>query len=78
MNNQNLKEPRDQRLKILSTADFLNFGAQHIAYIKPVTVEGKSMYAVHAADGTAIGMSDTVDTAHVVIRQNDMFAVMLQ
>ncbi len=78
MNNENVKERRELRLKVLSTADFLNFGAQHIAYIKPVDVEGKQVFSVHAADGTALGMTDTTDMAHVIIRQNDMFAVMLQ
>ena len=42
-------------LRQLSVADWQRFGAQEIAYIRPVLVNGVHAMAIHAADGTPIG-----------------------
>ena len=42
-------------LKGLSVADWASFGAQQIAYVRPVVVNGVKAMAIHAADGTPIG-----------------------
>lgn len=68
--------PRDL-LKGLSTQDFLNFGIQQIAYIRPVTLQGSEAYAVHAADGTPLSVMDTLDSALMAVKQNDLEAVVL-
>lgn len=64
-------------LKGLSTQDFLNFGVQQIAYIRPVELEGVEAYAVHAADGTPLSVMDTMDGALMAVKQNDLEAVIL-
>ena len=59
--------PRD-----MSPADWARFGAQQIAYIRPVTVNGVQGMAIHAADGTQIGAAPTADLAIAAILQHEM------
>ncbi|MGQ0527352.1 MAG: DUF1150 family protein [Alphaproteobacteria bacterium] len=59
-------------LKRLSTQDFLNFGVQEIAYIRAVHIKDKRAFAIHAADGTPLSVMDTLDTALMAVRHNDL------
>ena len=59
-------------LRNLSSQDFLNFGAQQIAYIRRVDIDGAEAFAVHDADGTPLSVMDTMDSAVVVARYNDL------
>lgn len=63
--------PRDL-LKNLSTQDFLNLGMRDVAYIRPVSIENKTAYAIHAADGTPLKVMDTLAAAAVMVRENDL------
>jgi len=47
-------------------------GVQDLAYIKPVMVEGKTRFAVHAADGTEIAVLLDRDVAFATVRQHDL------
>jgi len=47
-------------------------GVQDLAYIKRVSVEGKTRYAVHAADGTEIAVLADRDIAFATVRQHDL------
>jgi hypothetical protein len=58
--------------KGLSPQDFRNFGVQQVAYIRPVVVQNKKAYAIHAADGTPLSVMDTHDTAIIAVRHNDL------
>lgn len=64
-------------LKNISTRDFLNFGVQQVAYIRPVMVENKTAYAIHAADGTPLSVMESMDTAVIVVRHNELEPVTL-
>ncbi len=59
-------------LKGLSVADWARFGAEDIAYIRPVEVDGVRAIAIHAADGTVIGAAPSAELAIAAIRQHDM------
>ena len=59
-------------LRNLSVQDFLNFGLQQVAYIKPVKVENREAYAIHAADGSVLSVLDSIDHAKVVVRHNEL------
>ena len=41
-------------LKNLSANELLTFGLNDIAYLKPASVNGQSVYAIHAADGSQL------------------------
>jgi hypothetical protein len=59
----------------LSPQAFASLGVQDLAYIKPVERNGKTMIAVHAADGTELAVAESRDVAIAFIRQNDLEAV---
>ena len=58
--------------KGLSSQDFRNFGLQQMAYIRPILVQNRTAYAIHAADGTPLSVMDTQDTAIIAVRHNDL------
>ena len=64
--------------RIMSDYDLAVLGLQHVAYVKPVTVEGSAAYSVHAADGTEIAILGNRDIAMATIRHHDMEPVCLQ
>jgi hypothetical protein len=65
------------QLRGLSLRDFAQLGVAHIAYIKPVLLNGAQAFAIHAADGTPIGAAPSAQLADAAIRQHEMepFAV---
>jgi hypothetical protein len=59
-------------LRHLSAADWAAFGLQHIAYIRPVLVNGVRGMSIHAADGTPIGAAPDARLAMAAILQHEM------
>jgi hypothetical protein len=59
-------------LREISTQDLAALGLQDVAYVKPVTVDGKTAYAVHAADGTPIAVLADREVAFIAVRQHDL------
>jgi hypothetical protein len=47
-------------------------GMSHIAYVKPVVVNGMAGFAIHAADGTPMALTDDRATAMAAIVQHEM------
>jgi hypothetical protein len=47
-------------------------GMSHIAYVKPVVVNGMAGFAIHAADGTPMALADDRATAMAAIVQHEM------
>ena len=58
--------------RTLTPAQFAELGVSQVAYIKPVTVEGKQVFAIHAANGVPMGLAEDSDTAAVAIIQHEM------
>ncbi len=58
--------------RYMSVADFALYGAEDMAYVKPVTVDGEALFAVYAADGRELALIEGRDLADATIRQNDM------
>jgi hypothetical protein len=61
----------------LSPLDWARYGAQRIAYVRPVVVNGQAAIAIHAADGTPIGAAPSIDLATAAIRQHGMGAALV-
>ena len=61
----------------LSAEDFALVGMQQLAYIRPTLVNGVTMMAIHAADGTPIGMAPTREIAFAAIKQHELEPVSL-
>lgn len=61
---------------------FARLGAPHIVYVRELAaqeaaainlpVQGLRLFAIHAADGTRVGIMDNRDAAFAAARQNDM------
>ncbi len=69
---------RDSLLKSLSPQAFLALGNGHIAYIRPLELDGNKAFAIHAADGSVLTLTDSFDNAVQLVRQNELDAVTLQ
>lgn len=74
----NMIEEGRQILRNLSNQDFLAFGVNQIAYIKPIQVLDKKAFALYGADGAALAVIDSFEGAMTAVHQNDMEAVTLQ
>lgn len=56
----------------LSEQQLAALGVSHIAYLKPVTVNGMQGFAIHAADGTPMAVAGNWDTAVAAVVQHEM------
>jgi len=61
----------------LPEQDFLALGLRDIAYVKAVALseggeKGKTVYAIHTADGAAVGAAESRDIAFAAVRQNGL------
>ncbi len=65
-------------LRGISADELRDFGVNHIAYIRPVSLMGNTAYAIHSADGTPLAAVETLDLALTAARQNDLEPVILQ
>lgn len=50
-------------------------GVSQIAYVKPVVMNGASGFAIHAADGTPMALTEDRDVAIAAILQREMLPV---
>ena len=64
-------------LRALSPLAWARYGAQRIAYVRPVLVDGQPAIAIHAADGTPIGAAPSIDLATAAIMQHGMGAALV-
>lgn len=61
-----------QDLRKLSPLDWAKFGANRIAYMRPVMVNNQRAVAIHAADGTQIGAAPDFALGAAAIFQHGM------
>ncbi len=62
-------------IRHLSAEQLAQLGVSHIAYVKPVTVNGQSGFAIHAADGTPMAVAGDREVAMAAILQHEMHAL---
>jgi hypothetical protein len=56
----------------ISPQQLAMLGMQQIAYVKPVVVKGKPVFAIHAADGTPMAIAEEREVAFAAIMQHEM------
>ncbi len=56
----------------LSEQQLAALGVSHIAYVKPVVVNGIQGFAIHAADGTPMAVAGNRDVAVAAVVQHEM------
>jgi len=59
-------------IRHLSVAQLASLGVSHLAYVKPVVVNGARAFAIHGADGTPMAVAGAEDLAFAAIRQHEM------
>jgi len=68
--------PTSERLAFdirhLSAEQLGALGVSHIAYVKPIVLNGEQGYAIHAADGTPMAVAGDRDVAVAAILQHEM------
>ncbi len=60
------------QIRQITPQDLAALGVHDIAYIKPKTVHGQQVFAVHAADGAELAVLSSRESALAAIKQNDM------
>ncbi|WP_428492205.1 DUF1150 family protein [Rhodopila sp.] len=78
-------DPADQMDSAASPAEMIPFdvrhlseqqlaalGVAHIAYVKPVMVNGVQGFAIHAADGTPMAVAGDREVAVAAVMQHEM------
>ncbi len=56
----------------ISANDLAALGLEDVAYVKPVTVNGNPLYAIHAADGEELHTVPSRDDAFAMVVYNDL------
>ena len=64
-------------LKNISAQDLLTFGLNDIAYLKPAHVNGQSVFAIHAADGSQLALVANREVGVAAMQQHELEPVSL-
>lgn len=59
-------------IRHITTAQLAQLGVSQVAYIKPVTVGGEDVFAIHAADGTPMAVAPNQELAWGAILEHEM------
>jgi hypothetical protein len=59
-------------IRHISEEQLAALGVSHVAYLKPVTVQGVQGVAIHAADGTPMAVAGSREIAQAVVVQHEM------
>lgn len=61
-----------EALRALSAGGFARLGLGIVAYVRPATIDGQRVFAVHAADGAPLAVAATPELAQAIALQNDL------
>ena len=59
-------------IRQITTDQLAKLGVSRLAYIKPVTVGGEDVFAIHAADGTPMAVAPNRELAWGAIIEHEM------
>jgi hypothetical protein len=62
-------------VRSMSPGDLMVLGVSDLAYVKPVEIEGQSLFAVFTADGTQVAVLPSREAAVVTILRHDLEVV---
>ena len=77
MNQDSLKTVVPMATPPMSVHDFTEWGVREIAYIKKIEFEGKQAFAVYAANGHQLAVTENLDVAYGLLFQNDLEPISL-
>ena len=62
-------------IRHLTEIELARLGMSQIAYVRPIQLNGNAGFAIHAADGTPMAVTDELSAAVAAIVQHDMIPV---
>lgn len=71
-------EDVQDRARSMTGAELRDWGMKEVAYFRTITHEGATLVAIHAADGTPVGIAEDEDSAVDAILEQDMVPTFLQ
>ncbi len=74
MTNSNTNETMTTHVDVrhITTDQLAQLGVSHLAYVKPIMLNGAAMFAIHAADGSPMAVAEDCDLAMAAIVQHEM------
>ncbi len=64
-----------ENLRLISARDLAELAVEEVAYVKSVEIDGRAVFAIHAADGTELGCAAERDAAFAAVLQHDLTPV---
>lgn len=61
----------------LSKAQFKQLGMSEVAYVRPILLNGASVFAIHAADGSPMAVAGDYNLAVEAIEQHEMIPTLV-
>ena len=77
MNQDSLKTVVPMATPPMSVYDFTEWGVSEVAYIKKIEFKGKQAFAVYAANGHQLAVTENLDVAYGLLFQNDLEPISL-
>jgi hypothetical protein len=74
MNTQN-DNPGQVDIRQITAIQLAQLGVSHIAYVRPLLMQGAEAFAICAADGTQMAIATDRDVAEAAIREHEMVPV---
>ncbi len=62
-------------IRHMSPGDLMALGVSDLAYVRPVEIEGQSLFAVYTADGTQVAVLPSREAAVATILRHDLEVV---
>ncbi len=56
----------------LAQFDLASWGIEDVAYVRPISQNGKDIYGIFAADGTELATVENRAAAIITVRQNEL------
>ena len=74
----NLTEnPLPMDVHAITTEQLQRLGVSQIAYVKPISLNGTTMFAIHGADGSPMALAEDRNLAVAAIMQHEMVAALV-
>ena len=61
-----------ESIRQISTQDLMSLGVSDLAYVRPIEIDGQSLFGVFAADGSQLAVLPSREVADATIRRNDL------
>ena len=73
--------PADKRMPVdvhaITTEQLQRLGLSQMAYVKPIYLNGTTMFAIHGADGSPMALAEDQNLAVAAITQHEMVAALV-